>query len=208
MLPVARRPIYLFVLTILAILASQMPAHACSVSGEPPTLEETVDSADIVVVGQVIGTDGFPAYRAALLVEKYLKGSGPDILFSEGYGFGGGDCDNAVAMWQRGIFYLDGDITLSETLIASYSYPYYAVHSVNDRTVTEIIQVTGHDEYPAHSLFDLNIRAFGMSVYGIFNPYVYVFAFIFVLPILFIAAAIFLLRYLYRMTHAFVSSRR
>lgn len=204
---VVRNTIILCILAVVAMLASTKQAHACSPFGEAPTLEETADSADIIVVAQVIGTDGFPSMRAALLVEKYLKGSGPDILFSEGYGSGGGDCKNSVLVWQRGIFYLDGDINLSDTLVASYSYPYYAVRYMNGRTVEEIIQITGHAEYPTRSLFDSNIRAFGMSVYGIFNPYIYVFTFIFLLPILIIAATIFLLRYLYRKTHRFVSSR-
>ena len=161
----------------------------------------------MIVVAQVIGTDGFPAMRAALLVEKYLKGSGPEILFSEGYGSGGGDCKNAVLVWQRGVFYLDGDAKLSDTLKASYSYPYYAVQHMNGRTVEEIVQITRRDEYPTPSSFDLNIRAFGMSLYGILNPYISVFSFVVLLPILIIAAAIFLLRYLYRKTHRFVSSR-
>lgn len=204
---ITRNIIVVSVLAAIAFLSSPRLTHACSPFGEAPTVEETVEEADIIVVGQVIGTDGFPSTRAALLVEKYLKGSGPDILFAEGYGSGGGDCRNAATMWQHGIFYLDGDVNLSETLAASYSYPYYAIHHVGANTVNDIVKLTGHNEYPTRSPFELNIRAFGMSVYGIFNPYIYIFTFIVLLPILIIAATIFLLRYLYRRTRAFIRSR-
>lgn len=157
-----RNTIVLCVLAAMAILASARPVYACSVSGEPPTLEETIASADIIVVGQVIGSDGFFSNGAALLVEKYLKGSGPDILFSEGYGFGGGDCRNAVFPWQGGIFYLDGDTGNGESLTASYAYPYYAVLSVNDDIVAEFVQITGQISSPVPATFDIRVRAFGM----------------------------------------------
>jgi hypothetical protein len=198
--------IWLFV-TILAIgLASARTAHACSPFGEPPNVEEKVEEADIIVVAQVIGTDGFFSNRAALLVEKYLKGSGPDILFSEGYGASGGDCKNAVSLWLRGTFYLDGDAGRDEILRASYSYPYEAVDYTNHETTSAIIQITGQDSYPTRSPFEMHIRAFGMSLVG-FVPYFLIFTFFILLPILGVAAAYFLLRFIYRRLITFVRSK-
>jgi hypothetical protein len=180
MLSIPRYPIFLFILTGLVILASQMPAHACSWSGETPTIRETVERADIVVVGQVIGSDGLFSNRAALLVEKYLKGSGPDILFSEGYGSGAGDCKNSIFPWQMGIFYLDGNTGNSESLTASYSYPYSAVDNVTDDTVAKIVQVTGQRLSPIPAPFDIRVRAFGMFFSWILTAIV-----LFVVPIIF-----------------------
>jgi hypothetical protein len=167
-------------LTILVIFASRIPAHACSWSGEPSTIKETVEEADIVVVAQVIGSDGFFSNRAALLVEKYLKGSGPDILFSDGYGSGAGDCKNSIFPWQIGIFYLDGNTGNSESLTASYSYPYSAVYNVADDSVAKIVQVTGQSVSPIPAPFDIRVRAFGMFFSWILTAIV-----LFVVPIIF-----------------------
>lgn len=154
----------IFAVSLLAaavIVASATPTHACSPSRQPPTLEETVAAADVIVVAEVIETYGLSEISATLHIEKYLKGSGPDILVSAGYGAGYSDCRNKVSSGLQAIFYLDGDSQSNETLTASYAYPYSALSDLDIETMKQIFQITGQETLPSPSSFETRIHVFG-----------------------------------------------
>ena len=158
---IIRNTVVACLLAAIVILASTKPAHACSPAGEPPTLEETVAAADVIVVAEVIETYWLSASSATLHVEKYLKGSGPDILVSAGYGGGFSYCRDKVFSGLQGIFYLDGDSNSHETLTASYAYPYSAVSDLDLESIKQIVQITGQETLPSPSSFETRIHVFG-----------------------------------------------
>jgi hypothetical protein len=160
---IIQNTVFVCLFAAIAILSSTRPAYACSTSRQPPTLEETVAAADVIVVAEVVDTYITPWAYATLHVEKYLKGSGPDILVSAGYGYGGGDCRNRVVSGLQGIFYLDGDSNSHETLSASYAYPYSAVSDLDLESIKQIVQITGQETLPNPSSFETRVHAFGKS---------------------------------------------
>src|SRR5690606_11220292 len=76
----------ILITVIVGLAAITNNAAACSINTnfKPPPKSELVDNADIVIIGQVMG-GGFTLSGSTILVEKYLKGSGPHILFTEGH---------------------------------------------------------------------------------------------------------------------------
>lgn len=164
MVRIVRNTIVACLFAAITLLASTSLSYACSPSGSPPTIETTVNGADVIVVAEVIGTYITPEYHANLHVTKYLKGSGPDLLVSEGYGSGGGDCRDKVFSGLQGIFYLNGNPDNNETLKASYAYPYAAVVEPDIETIKQIIQITGQETLPSPASFETRLHVISESL--------------------------------------------
>lgn len=98
-----------------AALGAPRTAHACT---PPPgglpiyTPAERALSAEIVLVGTVDalsdGPGSIPGDTATIVVERYLKGAGPDPITVSGYG-PSSICRSPVQAGQRYLFYIVGD---------------------------------------------------------------------------------------------------
>lgn len=139
------KPYVLIVLLLLGLQFATLPVSACSGAFRETTPQEHIDDASLVVVGTVTGSSSSDAYMAnyTIQVESYLKGNGPDALLITGYGYGGGDCQDAIAIGQRWLFLLDGDPTSDEVLQASYLQVYDSIQEASDENIAFTSTLTG-----------------------------------------------------------------
>lgn len=138
----------LFLLTTLLLFNLQfaaLPVSACTPGSIDTTWEEFIDETSVMVVGTVTGSSGSDPRTAnyTIQVESYLKGAGPDALLISGYGSGGGDCRNVIAIGERWLFFLNGDPTSDEVLQASYYYVYHSIEEASDENIASTSTLTG-----------------------------------------------------------------
>ena len=148
------------VLTSLAAMANNASACSINTNLKPPPRSDVVDNADIVVIGQVMG-GGFTLNGSTIRVEKYLKGSGPHILFTEGYSndLMPSYCGIKNDFWSRKIYYFQDNAVTTNQTAAWKIWSYERSELADDATVTEISSYTGHLADPSPSPFKIHAAA-------------------------------------------------
>lgn len=150
-----RKTRFLCLLTLLlaGLQATILPVRACSGQFRETTLREHIDDASLIAIGTVTGSSSENFYEAdyTIQVESYLKGEGPDIILATGYGSGGGDCLDRIAIGERWIFFLDGNPKTDDVLTASYLQVYDSIQQAKDTHIAAIVAVTGQNT-PASAL--------------------------------------------------------
>jgi hypothetical protein len=150
------------VVGIICLAVFTNNASACSINTnlKPPPRSDVVDNADIVIIGQVMG-GGFTLNGSTIRVEKYLKGNGPHIIFTEGYSndLMPSYCGGGNNFWSRKIYYFrDNAVTTNQTA-AWKIWSYEGSELADGATVTEISSYTGHLADPSPSSFKIHAAA-------------------------------------------------
>lgn len=160
--------VIVFAAVISVLAATTSTASACSINPNIQLPSETynIDRADLIVIGQAIG-GGFTSDSTTILVETYLKGSGPDTLFTKGYGTGPVACGTPETLWSRKIYYYRADEHAADPHSVWQDWDYAGQEAANSATITEISAYTGQLTEPAPS--PLNIRFATFLVF--FNTY-------------------------------------
>jgi hypothetical protein len=160
--------VIVFTAVLIGLAAMTDNASACSINTnlKPPSETYNIDQADLIVIGQAIG-GGFTPYSTTILVEKYLKGSGPDILFTKGYGTGIAACGRPETLWSRKIYYYRADEQASDPHLPWQDWDYAGQEAADPSTIAEISNYTGELTEPTPS--PLNIRFATFLVF--FNTY-------------------------------------
>ena len=179
----------------IALAAMTSKVSACSINPnyQPPSKSELVDAADIVVIGKVIGvgiTGGTISGSSTILVEKYLKGNGPDILFTKALMLGLGGCGGMSALWTRQVLYYRAAQGTADSTSPWQIWEYAGRESADGAAITEIHNHTGQMADP--SPFPFNIRAAAFLLF--FSAFEVQFITICVLIPLGILVAVFLAR--------------
>jgi hypothetical protein len=151
-------------LLLLLQLASVMPVRACSGMFRETTLKEHVDDADLIFVGTVTGSSSDNPYEAnyTVAVENYLKGQNAETVLITGYGTGGGDCQDVVAIGDRWLFladsddsqvwYTEGEPKPEGILYASYLQVYDSLMDASDENIGAVTAITGQAPTPGYSV--------------------------------------------------------
>jgi hypothetical protein len=139
------RVLSLIALLIVISAMTISPVFACSPGEDAPRLKDKLKSVDLVFTGTVIGNDGAGIYEATHIVQvdSYLKGSGSGIVAITGFGDGGGDCRNYVAVGDTWLFFADGSADTGETLNASYEWVYDAVQPAEAEYIDAVVNIVG-----------------------------------------------------------------
>lgn len=150
---------------LIAFAAMTNTASACSINPnfQPPPKSELVDKADIVVIGKVIGgglTGGTISGSSTILVEKYLKGNGPDILFTKALMLGLGGCSGMPALWSRHVLYYRAEQGTVHPSSPWQVWEYAGRDSVDSVTIAEIRNYTGQMVDPIPSPSNIRVAAF------------------------------------------------
>jgi|GEM_PF-5182460 len=138
---------------IFALFTQVNQVHACTQPPEPiptaVTLEERVNNAPIILVGQVAGYDDETGYNfiAEVQVERYLKGEGTSPVQISGFGYSS-MCLTGVSEGSRYIFFVQPD---GETLRGIYFQGYAPVMIPSDENIDAIVAITGQSTLPAVS---------------------------------------------------------
>ena len=155
--------VIVFAAVIIGLAAIANNAAACSINTnfKPPPRSDLVDNADIVVIGQVMG-GGFTLTGSTIRVEKYLKGSGPHIIFTEGY------WNIAISsycsrgrnnFWSRKIYYFQDNLVTADQTGAWRIWAYEGSELADDAAVTEISSYSGQLDDPSPSTFKIHAAA-------------------------------------------------
>ena len=153
------------IMGFIALAAMTNNVSACSINPnyQPPPKSELVDAADIVVIGQAIGGGGNGSLLnpgATILVEKYLKGNGPDILFAKGHRIDSGACITIAGLWSREIFYYRSDEMAADPTSAWQDWDYAGRDTADSATIAEIVAYTGQSADPIPSPLNIRVAAF------------------------------------------------
>jgi hypothetical protein len=154
-----------FGLLVLMQLAIALPVRACSGEFRETTLREHVDDAALIFVGTVTGSSSDNPYEAnyTVQVENYLKGQSAEIVLITGYGSGGGDCQDRIAIGERWLFladtddsqswsYSEGDPKPEGILYASYLQVYDSIMEASDENIAAVSAITGQTPTPGYSV--------------------------------------------------------
>ena len=136
--------------------------YACTWTGPAKyTVTERTDDAEFVFEGTVlkisIPYDGTPidesfkgedpiatpqigSYYATVVVQQYIKGTGPEVVEIDNFGFGG-SCLSSAFPGSNFIFFADGDSP--DRLIANYLGAYSAVEKATEANIAEAIKASG-----------------------------------------------------------------
>lgn len=136
------------------LLTAISPVAACTPSREAMTLtlEDRIANAPIILQGTV--TQGFTTssgngYEVIREVEvevaHYYKGEGATIVHISGFG-DGADCLSTIRLGQEAIFYVEGNSATGYQAV--YLSAHDAITTVNDRTINDIIAITGEGVAP------------------------------------------------------------
>lgn len=142
----------------LAAITNNASACGFNTNLKPPSISELADNADIVVIGQAIG-GGFTRSGATVRVEKYLKGTGPDILFTEGYIKLPAYCSSGEDFWSRKIYYFRNEDDMPDPTRAWQLWTFAHQQAADDETVAEISSYTGRLTEPIPASFRVRIAA-------------------------------------------------
>jgi hypothetical protein len=128
-------------------LATALPVFACESEFQETTLQEHVDTADLIVIGTVTDEIGGDPYEGefTIQVESYLKGEGPDVILIIGFGSGVGDCGDQILVGERWVFLVDGNPETDRILRASSLKVSDSLHSASDTNVKTISDLVGHE---------------------------------------------------------------
>jgi hypothetical protein len=153
------------VMGLIALAAMTNNAFACSINPnfQSPPKSELVDNADIVVIGKVIGggvTGGTISGSSTILVEKYLKGNGPDILFTKALTLGLMGCGGIPTLWSREVLYYRADQQTADPTSPWQIWEYAGRDSVDSVTIAEIRNYTGQMADPVPSPSNIRFAAF------------------------------------------------
>jgi hypothetical protein len=137
------RRIVLMLVMLVGLQLVAAPMRACS-QGFPEDIQGRVLGADLVLVGMVTGSSSLIPSQAdyTIQVDWYYKGMGPDAILLTGFGSGGGDCLNQIAISERWIFFVDGNPETDEVLQTSYLYGYDAIIKPDPDTLKTITSFT------------------------------------------------------------------
>lgn len=139
----------LSLMLVLLLMAGMSATSVFACLGPLSTLEEKLPTTDLVFTGRVISNNGdwnFFVYGDiyTVLVDRYLKGSGPAIVTVSGFGTAYGDCLNSVQINESGIFFADGS---GETLSASYEGMYDAFRPASTENMDAVMALVGQTPF-------------------------------------------------------------
>lgn len=131
---------------LVADLAIALPTTAALACFNPnnPSMEERLQTVDLVFTGTVLGTDYRSEFAMHLIqVDQYLKGSGPTMLMVSGFtGSFISTCSVPLYVGDTGLFFIDGNPLIHDTFYATYGTARGVVRPITAENINEVMQFT------------------------------------------------------------------